>query len=149
MRTLPLGLQLCLIALAVPPTGCSDSSGRIGVSGNVTLKGQPLDDGIVEFVPIDGQGTQASTMCSGGKYKIAADKGLKPGKYRIRITAGDGKTPYRTEPSGPDSPSGPPGPGGKANIISKELVPRDWNIDSKQERTITKEGPNVFDFEIP
>lgn len=134
--------QLCLIGLAgLAASGCSQSSGRVEVSGAVTLKGQPLNDGIVEFVPIEDQGTQASALCTNGKYKIPGDKGLKPGKYRIRVTAGDGKTPYAS--------SGPPGPGGKANIISKELVPRDWNIDSKQERTVTMEGPNVFDLDIP
>jgi len=42
----------------------------------------------------------------------------------------------------------PPGPGG-TNIISKELVPRDWNSASKQEVTVTKDGPNKFDFDIP
>ena len=46
-------------------------------------------------------------------------------------------------------PDAPPGPGGGTNIVSRELVPKDWNVNSKQEATVTKEGPNQFDFDIP
>jgi hypothetical protein len=46
-------------------------------------------------------------------------------------------------------PNSPPGPSGGTNIISKDLVPSDWNINSKKEVVVTKEGPNKFDFEIP
>ena len=31
----------------------------------------------------------------------------------------------------------------------KELVPADWNIKSKQQVKVTKEGPNKFEFDIP
>jgi hypothetical protein len=60
------------------------------------------------------------------------------------VSAGDGKTAVN-----PVSPDQPPGPGGGTNIISKELVPADWNVNSKQERTVNKDGPNRFEFEIP
>ena len=42
----------------------------------------------------------------------------------------------------------PPGPGG-TNIISRDLVPPDWNVTSKHEVAVTKDGPNKFDFDIP
>jgi hypothetical protein len=68
----------------------------------------------------------------------------------VRVTAGDGKTP--DEPTDPDAPPGPteaPKSGKGTNIISKDLVPPDWNRNSKQQVTVTKEGPNKFDFNIP
>ena len=134
-----------LLVVAVLTAGCSDSSdGRVAVSGAVKLKGQPIKDGaIVLFEPLDKQDTAGNATVAGGAYAIPKASGLKPGKYRVRVTAGDGKT--AVNPVDPDSP---PGPGG-TNIISKELVPRDWNVASNQEVTVTKDGPNKFDFDIP
>ena len=133
-----------LIVLAVAAPGCSDSSpGRFEVSGKVLLKNQPLKTGIVMFEPLDGQDTAGNVMLDGGEYTIPREHGLKAGKYRVRVTAGDGKTAVN-----PVNPDEPPGPGGGSNVISKELVPPSWNIQSKQEVTVTPNGPNTFDFDI-
>ena len=82
-------------------------------------------------------------MAGGGAYAIPRAAGLKPGRYLVRVTAGDGKTAVN-----PMDPNSPPGPGG-TNIISRDLVPPDWNVTSKHEVTVTKDGPNKFDFDIP
>ena len=71
-------------------------------------------------------------------------EGLKPGKYLVRVTAGDGTT--AVNPVDPDAGPGPSG--GGTNIVSKDLVPKEWNTKSKHEITVTKEGPNTFDFDI-
>jgi hypothetical protein len=65
---------------------------------------------------------------------------LVPGRYRISISSGDGKTP--ADPSG-----GPPGPSG--NFSSKERIPLEYNVASTHEVEVTKTGPNRFDFTIP
>jgi hypothetical protein len=128
--------------------GCGDSSdGREDVSGTVKLKGQPIKDGaIVMFEPLENQGTATNVAVTGGTFTIPRATGLRPGRYLVRVTAGDGKTPVN--PTNPDEPPGPGGPKG-TNIISKELVPRDWNVNSKQEVAVKKGGPNKFDFDIP
>ncbi|MBO0699760.1 MAG: hypothetical protein J2P46_15290 [Zavarzinella sp.] len=137
------------LALAVLPVlaliGCGDTAdGRRPVSGTVKFKGQPIKDGaIVLFEPLDNQGTAQNVAVSGGKFTIPRENGLKPGRYLVRVTAGDGKTAVN-----PVDPDAPPGPGG-TNIISKDLVPKDWNVNSKQEVTVTKDGANKFDFDIP
>jgi hypothetical protein len=118
--------------------GCSGGDGRLPVTGDVKLKGAPLKDGIIEF--------SSASIVSGaqiinGKYEIPADQGLAPGEYKVSITAGDGKTPA-------DSPDGIPGPTG-ANIVSKELVPAEYNVKSKITANVTKSGPNKFDYDIP
>ncbi len=121
--------------------GCGDRfDGRVEVNGTVTLKGQSITDATVSFSPLEGQSTQAQVMVTDGKYRIERQTGLKPGKYLIRVSKGDGKTVYLGDQ--------PPGPT-NTNIISKELVPDDWNVNSKQERTVTKDSPNTFDFSIP
>jgi len=89
------------LVVAVLFAGCGDKyAGRMEVSGSVKFKTQPIKDGaLVEFVPLDNQGTSGTDQTKDGTYKFPREKGLKPGKYLVR--------------------------------------------------TVTSEGPNVFDFEIP
>jgi hypothetical protein len=141
-RLLACGLAVGGLLLLV---GCSDPyAGRMEVTGSVRLKNRPIKDGTISFEPLDGQATRATAMLSAGEFSIPRQNGLLPGKYLIRVSAGDGKTAVN-----PVSPDEPPGPGGGSNIISKELVPATWNVNSKEERTITKDGPNRFEIEIP
>ena len=140
-------LMTCALAAAgFCLAGCSDPySGRKEVSGTVTMKGQPIKDGaLIEFAPLEDQSTGANAAIQGGAYKLPRENGLLPGKYLVRVTLGDGKTPV--EPADPDTA---PGPQGGSNIVSKDLVPPDWNVQSKQQVTVTKDGPNKFDFAIP
>ena len=125
--------------------GCSDShDGRMEVSGKVKLRGQPIKDGaIVMFEPLDNQDTGGNVTVAGGSYTLPRPVGLKPGKYLVRVTAGDGTT--AVNPVDPESPPGPTG----TNIISRDLVPPAWNVQSNQQITVTKDGPNKFDFDIP
>jgi hypothetical protein len=124
--------------------GCGDQhGGRVAVSGTAKLNGQPLNKGIVTFEPLDKQDTAGNATLSEGKFSIPRASGLKPGKYLVRVTAGDGKTAQN-----PVDPDAPPGPGGGTNIISKELVPASWNTQSKQEVTVKSDGENNFDFDI-
>ena len=133
-----------LIAASVAGCGAPDD-GRLAVTGTVKFKGQPIKDGAtVQFSPLDKDGSEGLVMTAAGAFGIPKENGLKPGKYLVRVSAGDGKTPVN-----PVDPDAPPGPGGGTNIISKELVPADWNRNSKQQVTVTKDGPNKFDFDIP
>ena len=137
-----LSLSVALLIACGLVTGCG-ASDRFPVSGRVTLNNQPLKNGIVMFEPLEGQGTGSTAMLEEGQYSIPQEGGLKAGKYRVRITSGDGKTAVN-----PVDPNEPPGPGGGSNIISKELVPASWNTQSKQEVTIKAEGENTFNFDI-
>jgi len=135
---------LLLLAVAIGVAGCGGGyGGRVEVNGTVKLKGQPLKSGIVIFEALGKQGTGATANITDGTYKIARESGLKPGKYLIRVTAGDGKTPANL------NPNEAPGPGGGgSNIVSKELVPPEWNVRSKQERDVTSDNPNKIDLDI-
>jgi len=136
-------IWLGFIALFV--VGCTDKSGgRVEVAGTVKLGAQPLKDGTISFEPLEGQPTRATATITNGAYSIPKDKGLQPGKYLIRVSAGDGRTAVN-----PVSPDQPPGPVKGTNIVSKDLVPAAWNVDSKQECSVTKDSPNKFDFDIP
>jgi hypothetical protein len=131
-----------LVALgAALLAGCSDSyGGRRAVSGAVKLEGQPLKDGSITFVPLDGQDTQSGAEILNGGYKVPREHGLKPGKYLVRLSSGDGKTPDREEDiAGPSS----------TNIVSVDRIPPEWNTDSKQQVEVKSSGANQFDFDIP
>jgi hypothetical protein len=126
--------------------GCGPGDdGRRQVTGTIKLHGMPIADGaIIILSPLDDQGTEAQGTVAHGGYTIPKEAGLKPGRYLVRVTAGDGKTAVN-----PVDTDNPPGPTGGTNIISKDMVPAEWNVNSKQEVTVTKEGPNKFDFDIP
>jgi hypothetical protein len=134
------------VALGFSVVLCScgpNYGGRKEIKGTVKLKGQPVDDGTIDFFPASGdQATKSGAQIINGSYKIPAEFGLLPGKYRVSITAGDGRTKANA------SPDQPPGPTG-ANIVSKDRIPKEYNIESKQEVDVTAKGPNVFNYDIP
>lgn len=137
-------IALGLAGVGFALIGCADpNAGKMEISGTAKIKGKPIKDGTVAFEPLDGQDTRATAVITDGAFAVDKSNGLKPGKYLIRVSAGDGKTAVN-----PVDENNPPGPGGGTNVISKDLVPRNWNIDSKQEVTVTKDGPNVFDWDI-
>ena len=122
--------------------GCSDRfGGRNEISGQVTLKQEPLREGTIFFVPLSGQGSQANLFIVDGKFKADRKEGLLPGKYLVRISAADKKTGLDESEAG--------GPGGSANITFFDLIPSEWNIASKHEVTVQEGDENVFNFDIP
>jgi hypothetical protein len=120
--------------------GCGAADPRQEISGAVKLKGQPVEDGVINFAPLDGQQTGDGAQIVKGYYRIPKDKGLLPGKYRVAIYAGDGRSGVGD--ASPDSPFAGTKPG-------KERVPPDYNEKSKVVKEVTNGGPNQFDFDIP
>jgi hypothetical protein len=134
-------VRSAVVVLATVLAGCAEThGGRMDVSGTVRLEGQPLKGGTIAFIPLDGQDTQSGSPITAGEYHLPRSHGLKPGKYLVRITAGDGKNPADEEAAGP---------GGSTNIVSRDLIPAEWNTNSKQQREVKADGPNRFDFDIP
>jgi hypothetical protein len=133
------GFLLGVIAL-VTFSGCGDAQNRQPISGEVKLKGQPVEDGVILFAPVDGQETGDGAQIVKGKYRIPKEKGLSPGKYKVAIYAGNGLSGAGN--ASPDSPN--------AGLkVPKERVPPEYNEKSKLIQEVTKGGPNKFDFEIP
>lgn len=138
---LPSSLALPMMALLMAAVGCADPyGGRMEVSGSVKLVGQPLKEGSIIFIPLENQGTQSGGAIQNGEYKLPRKDGLKPGKYLVQITAGDGKTPADEEAGNP---------GGSSNIVSFDLIPEEWNVQSDKQVEVKSSGPNVFEFSIP
>ncbi len=137
-------LFVALVFLVGVLVGCADQySGRMGVSGGVKLEGQPLKAGSITFVPLEkeNQDTKGGAEIKDGKYSIPAKSGLKPGQYLIQVTSGDGKTPAAGEMPGQ--------PGGSTNIVSVDLIPDEYNVNSQQKVEVKSKGDNKFDIDIP
>lgn len=129
----------CMTGLSL--TGCGPSDPRRAIKGKVVLKKEPIKEGIIQFEPLGTSGptTKGAAVITNGEYTIPADAGLLPGKYRVRISAGDS--------TAPEDPNQMPGPGG--NYVMKDKVPADFNTKSKVEVEVTDKGPNQFDYDIP
>lgn len=125
---------LLLIVIGLCGCGAGDPLGRRPVSGKVTLAGEPLAHGTIAFEPA-GQGTSAGATIANGTYAIAADQGLPPGKYTVRISSPTG---------GVATPEAP----GESTQLATEQIPADYNSNSTLKVEVLKEGNNAFDFFI-
>jgi hypothetical protein len=121
-------------------TGCADPLNRQVITGEVNFKGQPVEDGIINFAPLDGQGTGDGAQITKGKYRIPKEKGLSPGKYKVTIYGGNGKS--GAGDASPDSPNA-------GQRQSLERIPPKYNEKSDIIKEVTKGGSNKFDFDIP
>jgi hypothetical protein len=122
-------------------TGCAgeDPLGRHAISGTVTLNGAPLAQGSISFQPVDGAATASGDVIVDGKFSIEPELGLPAGKFLVQINgvpSGTGSTIDLNAIPG-EAPQSPP-----------ELVPREWNVDSKEVIEVTENGPFDFSFNI-
>ena len=131
-----LGSTALFMLVGFSIAGCGTSDGRLPVSGTITLKGQPVTEGTINFQSEDGA-TMSGGLIKDGKYEVPAVKGLPPGKYIVRISAAK-----------PGSAVDEPVPG-ESGPPAEELVPPEFNSNS----TLTfeaKEGTeNQFNFDVP
>ena len=127
-------------------SGCGAKNGpeRAIVSGEVTFDGQPLEKGVIAFVP-DGatQGPTAGAAILGGKYATPPGSGPVLGIHRVEITAH--RTAIVVEGAGIGGGVGPSG--GVAMEKSQMYVPTQYNKNSTLILEV-KSGKNVQDFPL-
>lgn len=132
------GLAVALLWLL----GCGEPNplGRYALSGSVTFQGQPLDQGLISFEPVDPtKGVGSGALIKNGKYEIPTDKGLPAGRYTVRITS--------TDPTAP--PPADAMPGDSPVRLGKERIPPPWNLESDQQIEVKPDGEHVYSFAIP
>jgi hypothetical protein len=139
MRRLTYFLLLGAPVLGIV-SGCADPLNRQEITGTITLKGQPIEDGLIQFAALDGQTTGDGAQIVKGKYRIPKEKGLSPGRYKVFIIAGNGQS--GAGDASPDSPNaGAP--------LAGERVPPEYNRKSNVIKEVTTGGANEFNFDIP
>jgi hypothetical protein len=133
---------LCGFLLLVM-TGCGGASpdDRLPVQGTVTFDGQPLDGGVIVFLP-QGEGADKRIKTGGdivkGKYAVKAGKGPNPGLCRVEITwkRKTGRKFANNDIGGPpidETTQGLPAKYHSQSILTAEIKPS---------------GSNTFDFDL-
>jgi len=89
-------LQLGLVMLLGSVCGCSEKMPT--VSGLVTIDGKPVPEGMISFQPVSGGAIAVARISPDGSYsvKTGSDAGLKPGEYKIAVSAPKGIIPAPT-----------------------------------------------------
>ncbi|MBR9804373.1 carboxypeptidase regulatory-like domain-containing protein [bacterium] len=127
---------LLLTPLMTIGCGSADEMNRQSVSGTVSLAGDPVITGLIEFCPVGSEGVSSGASIADGEYSIPSAKGLPPGDYLIRISSAGEEAVASTEMPGEAK-------------LQKELIPASYNVNSQEIRSVSAGEKNIFDFEIP
>lgn len=129
--------SLLLLLLGAP--GCGDGVPRATVSGEVLLDGQPLSQGAIKFVPMEGTtGVVTGTEIKDGRYELPQAAGAAPGWNRVEITAVKKTGEMVQDPLGPI--------GSKIEMETSAIAPR-FNSGSELKVEI-QPGDNTHDFKV-
>jgi hypothetical protein len=115
--------------------GCAGSEPSI--SGTVKLDSEPLAEGAVRFIPIEGtSGPDAGAEIKDGKYRVV-QPGLAPGRYRVEFSSHKPTGKRVRDPLG----------GGLAQE-TVQLVPQQYRGENSTLRRDITQGANTKDFEL-
>ncbi len=144
-------LRLAAIVMVVALSGCGGGSG-VAVSGKVSLDGQPVKDGTIQFVPVDGtQGPSAGGTIKDGSYSIPADGGPLPGKHRVEISSFvDVKEATSKELAGAlfGRPSSDQPKEAQVQTLRKNVVPAKFNETSELKADVPKAASHEANFSL-
>jgi hypothetical protein len=133
--------------------GCSDDGigKRYAVSGTVSYKGKPVEQGTITFEPVDPKGRVAAGTITGGRYSLATmppDNGALPGKYRVTILSNDFDTALASDPAA-RAADDPQKRAAAASRVAKDLVPAKYKLADTSELTAEVQAhSNTFNFDL-
>src|SRR5262249_15407508 len=127
----------CLLALAAAGTaGCSNGLPYGDVRGEVTLDNQPLSEGIVRFVPVDGKTPTASALIDHGTFS----ERVPVGRHRVEVSSPKlpkGFTSSKQVKRGTVD----------EGLALEELIPERYNVRSELKAEVNK-GTNEVRFDL-
>jgi hypothetical protein len=129
-------LALCAAIVLV---GCGGTyEGKVPVAGRITIKGQPVPEGTINFASANPvQSVFTGSLIKDGRYDIAAENGLPPGQYIVRISSAE-----------PGVIASDPLPG-ETGPPMKDRVPPEYNANSKLTVNVEPGRKHTFDFDVP
>jgi hypothetical protein len=128
-----LRFSVCGFVLLACLVGCGQRDGRIAISGTVSYDGQPVNKGIVTFVPADGKGPTAAATIVDGKYSVKVAPGKKVVKIEgFKVT---GQRHYNKNPNSPMVDQ------------QEQIIPPCYNAKSELTREITS-ADKTCDFAL-
>lgn len=147
LRWLTLRAAVLLLTFAAM-IGCGrtvDGPPRAAVNGIVSLDGEPLEAGVIRFIPrADTSGPKVSVAIANGFFQLTESDGPVVGQHRIEIEApaagelafDDEEALQRLEQSG------------RKARIEVVRIPAVYNRSSRLEATISHDAPNDLTFEL-
>jgi hypothetical protein len=137
--------HLFFILLLLPVfIGCSNNNpqGRVSVRGEVTLDGQPLEQGNISFLSLSGSEPKVATGApiKNGKFSLPAEHGLIPDQeYSVQFRSVEEIPGTRKETGNPLD----------VTAETRDIIPPQYRgSKSKETVTATKKSPNVFQFNL-
>ncbi len=116
--------------------GC-DSQQQLPVYGEVRFEGQPVEVGQIAFYPSSQlAGSPAASDISNGAFVFPGSEGLRPGKYRVHITA------FRKPKSNESVFAGIP------LELPEQYIPTKFNDATNLEVEVQLNGNNHFEFNL-
>jgi hypothetical protein len=83
-------IALALMCLSVLPalSSCGSNAGLSSAAGVVTVDGQPVESGTIQFQSTDDAAAKsAGGAIEAGKFELSAKTALAPGKYNVSVQA--------------------------------------------------------------
>jgi hypothetical protein len=126
---------IVLLALIMLLVGCGSRDGYQSVSGSVTFRGGPLEQGTIQFFCTGEQPIPCGgAMIEKGRYQVPKEHGLKPGTYLVRISSTE-----RVENQGGDSMN---------PFLTRERIPSQYNAESKLTVEVRAGERGEFNFDL-
>jgi hypothetical protein len=138
-RRLAAPLSFLALVGCTDNTKVADTLPRKAVAGTVTLNGQTLAQGQIQFDPVQGtQGPAAIAVADikDGKFSIDRAMGPVPGSYKVSISSRPSIKIAANEQ-----------PGGRPKM-EPEKVPAQYNIKSTLTKEITDDSLNTIEFDL-
>lgn len=132
------------IAAAAGCSGGGDDLPRVAVSGTVTMDGQPLPEGLIQFIP-EGADPEKAASASGtikeGAFAIDRASGPTAGKYKVAINRPEHMSEHvKIELKKRGRRKAPPG--------QKDLVPERYNSKTGLHEDIPSGGTSTLKYEL-
>lgn len=119
-----LGWLIALFGL----TGCSSKPPEGTVTGTITIDGKNVEDGLIRFIPADGESQPDDSQVVNGVYTVT----MPTGEKRVEI--------YWLKSNGPIEDTATQG-----TTKSTQMIPAKFNVESTLRYTIEK-GPQAKNF---
>lgn len=136
--SLKLSMKALAIVALISLFGCGSGKQRFPIEGEITLNGQAVKEGSIQFHPLaPSEGFLEGAIIQAGRYKIPAEKGLLAGKYQVLISSPDNKGKKSDSNEAPGSV-----------YQARELIPEIYNTKSTLTVEVLPKGQNNFDFHL-
>ena len=122
---------LLALVLTAALSGCGAPTAT--VSGEVTVDGQPVDNGVISYGPAEGTGAVVTAVIQKGNYRVQTTPGNKWVQISAPVVVGQ-----RKEYNGPNAP---------LVDITEERLPERYNAKTELKLEV-KAGDNVKNWSV-